>query len=70
MTPEDFQQARQSLGLSAPDLARVLGVSPTRARQTFSDWSRGAKTMDPARARLVRAYLAGYRPPDWPIAGE
>ena len=66
MTPKEFQKARQSLGLSAPDLARVLGISPARATQTFSDWFRGVKPMDAARARLMRAYLDGYRPDDWP----
>lgn len=66
MTPEEFQQARQSLGLPAADLARLLGVNPTRATQTFSDWARGVRSIDKGRARLLRAYLDGYRPDDWP----
>ena len=66
MTPEQFQQARQSLGLPDPDLARMLGVSPRRSAQTFSDWKRGVKDMDEGRARLLQAYLDGYRPQDWP----
>ena len=66
MTPAEFQQARQSLGLPAPDLARLLGISPPRGVQTFSDWVTGKRNIDPARARLLRAYLDGYRPEDWP----
>ena len=62
----DLDQARAALGLSAVDLVRMLGVSPDRARQTLSDWRTGRRQMDEARARLLAAYLSGYRPPDWP----
>jgi DNA-binding transcriptional regulator YiaG len=66
MTSAEFAQARQTLGLRNADLARVLDLSPARASQTFSDWLRGVQAIDPARARLIRAYLDGYRPADWP----
>lgn len=66
MTPAEFQEARHTLGLPAADLARLLGISPTRATQTFSDWVRGVRQIDPARVLLLRAYLDGYRPADWP----
>jgi DNA-binding transcriptional regulator YiaG len=70
MTPAEFQQARQLLGLSNAQLARMLGLSPARATQTFSDWANDVRTMDESRARLLRAYLDGYRPADWPTSGE
>lgn len=66
MTPEEFRTARDALALPSADLARLLGVSPARATQTFSDWGRGVTAIDPARVRLLRAYLDGYRPADWP----
>lgn len=66
MTRDEFQQARKSLGLSDEDLARMIGIAPARAVQTFSDWRCGVRNMDAARARLIRAYLDGYRPEDWP----
>ncbi|WP_284262494.1 helix-turn-helix domain-containing protein [Roseicyclus amphidinii] len=66
MNSAEFQQARQTLGLPAADLARMLGVSSERAVQTFSDWANGRRQIDQGRARLLRAYLDGYRPPDWP----
>lgn len=68
MTPAEFQAARQSLGLPDRDLARLIEVSEARATQTFSDWSRGVTGIDRAKARLLRAYLGGYRPPDWPAS--
>lgn len=67
MTPDQIRQARQTLGLSPSDLGRMLGVSPTRAIQTLSDWQNGRRIMDEGRARLLRAYLDGYRPSDWPV---
>lgn len=66
MTPDEFREAQQSLGLSDQDLARMIGISPTRARITFSEWRNGARQMDEARARLIAAYISGYRPDDWP----
>lgn len=66
MTPAKFQEARRKLGLPASDLGRMLGISPQRAVQTFSDWATGRRDMDEARARLMSAYLSGYRPDDWP----
>lgn len=72
MTPEQFQQARQKLGLEAPDLARMLAISESRATQTFSDWKCGRSQMDEARARLLTLYLRladeapHLLPEDWP----
>lgn len=68
MTPEAIREARHTLGLSAPDLAAMLGISGTRARQTVSEWEHGKRRMDDGRARLLTAYLEGYRPADWPHA--
>jgi DNA-binding transcriptional regulator YiaG len=66
MTPSEFAQARQTLGLRNADLARMLGLSPTRAAVTFSEWEAGRKRLSPSHALLLRAYLDGYRPPGWP----
>lgn len=68
MTPDEFAQARQKLGLRNADLARMLGVAESRATKTFYDWRHGFYPLDAAKARLLRAYLDGYRPPDWPAA--
>lgn len=70
MTPAEFARARQELGLRNADLARMLGLSEARAATTFWQWAAGRRRIDPAHALLMRAYLNGYRPPDWPAAGR
>jgi len=63
MTPEAFKQARQSLGLSQSEAARVLGYGD-KAR--VSEIESGKRNPGDAVVRLLRAYLAGYRSDDWP----
>ena len=62
MTPAEFQTARRALGLTQAQLAQVMGFSSvsTIRRQEVGE------TDNPAAARLMAAYLSGYRPDDWP----
>lgn len=67
MTPTEIKQARQSLGLSVADLARLLDTDPQTVRrmeqsETASTFRRPA----PRMVRLIDAYVSGYRPDDWP----
>lgn len=63
MTAAEFREARQSLGLDQSQAARVLGYgAPSR----ISDVERGVRGVSEAVVRLLRAYLDGYRPDDWP----
>lgn len=62
MTPTELQQARQSLGLSQAQLGAAMGVRG----QTVSEWEREVRTPSDTAQRLLRAYIDGYRPPDWP----
>lgn len=67
MTPTEIKQARQSLGLSVADLARLLDTDPQTVRrmeqsETASTFRRPA----PRMVRLITAYVSGYRPDDWP----
>ena len=63
MTPEEIHAARKQLGLSQPQLARLLGYgAPPRVAEIES----GKRAPGEAVARLLRAYLDGYRPADWP----
>ena len=63
MTPAAFKQARQSLGLTAMQAAPMFGLGDKsriyniESLQEVPGW----------HARLMAAYLDGYRPPDWPI---
>lgn len=66
-TPAEIKEARQSLGLTQAQLAPLLGYGPAKAR--ISELERGARPVTAAAARLLAAYLAGYRPPDWPKGG-
>lgn len=67
MDHEEIQRARVALGLSVEDMARMLGHAAVHQRRLESspavDMHRVAR---PTTVRLLRAYLDGYRPDDWP----
>lgn len=66
MTPAEFKQARQSLGLTAAQAAPLFGLGDLARIYNIET---GASV--PAwHARLMRAYLDGYRPDDWPNQAE
>lgn len=67
MTPAEFKQARRELGLTQSQLARLLDSDESAIRKTESrpDASQH-RAPAPRMVRLMRAYLAGYRPDDWP----
>lgn len=62
MTPAEIRAARKSLGLTQEQLAALMGVRVA----TVSDWERDVYSADGPAARLLAAYLSGYRPADWP----
>lgn len=66
MTPAQLQQARRKLGLSASELAPLLGYEGQQGRQMIYHLEHGTRPIRPAQRRLIEAYLAGYRPHDWP----
>ena len=66
MTPAELGEARRKLGLTLEQMATLLGYSGTQRRQMMHKLETGLRELRPAQARLVSAYLAGYRPPDWP----
>lgn len=67
MTGAQFKAAREELGLTQTELLPLLGYQrDPRYRKHISEMERGVKTIQPTHARLMKAYLSGYRPPDWP----
>ena len=64
MTPEQFKQARQSLGLTQAQAAPMLGYG---SANRISEIENGQRNAGAAVVQLLRAYLAGYRPDDWPL---
>ena len=65
LTGEDVTSAREALGFTQEELAAVMGYG-NKAR--VSELERGMHKLSPAAERLLRAYLNGYRPEDWPTA--
>jgi transcriptional regulator with XRE-family HTH domain len=63
MTPADFRAARLSLGLTQAQLAAVMGYS---GQSRIAEIETGARNPSHAAQRLMDAYVAGYRPDDWP----
>lgn len=67
MTPTDFREARHKLGLSVKDMAALLDTDPLSIRRIEMGEDRSSSRRPaPRMARLVRAYLDGWRPEDWP----
>ena len=67
MNPQQIKEARQSLRLTQSQLAAMLDTDPRAVRAMESDPSTSKhRTPAPRMVRLLRAYLEGYRPDDWP----
>lgn len=66
MTPAELREARRKLGLTLEQMATMLGYQGSQRRQMMWDLESGRKPLREPQRRLVEAYLAGYRPPDWP----
>jgi len=71
-TSEELRQAQQDLGLSDSQLAAMLGCDEQHVRRMkVRDQNAGSwRPVKPWHARLLRAYLDGYRPADWPAADQ
>lgn len=68
MSPIEIKQARQKLGLSTAQLATLLDTDPqTIRRMEQSETANTFRRPAPRMVRLLRAYLSGYRPPDWQV---
>jgi transcriptional regulator with XRE-family HTH domain len=63
MTPEAFKEARLTLRLNQSQAAVLLGYGNA---VRISEIEAGRRNPSASVVRLLRAYLAGYRPDDWP----
>lgn len=67
MTPTELKEARQSLGLSVAQLARMLETdAQTVRRMEMPPHMSTHRLPAPRMQRLIEAYIYGYRPDDWP----
>ncbi len=58
MTPTEFKQARQSLGLTQAEMADWLGYG---SNMRISEIERGLREPGAAVVLLLEAYLSGWR---------
>ncbi len=66
MTGAQLRAARHRLGLTAEEMAIMLGYQGHNLRQVQYGLEAGHRTVREPQRRLTEAYLAGYRPADWP----
>lgn len=67
MTSADFKEAREILGLTQAQLGRLLDTDGQSIRRIEMPESASThRRPAPRMVRLIQAYLAGYRPNDWP----
>jgi len=67
MTPTELKSARHQLGLTQAELARLLDTDARTMRSMeASPEASTFRKPAPRMMRLIRAYLDGYRPQDWP----
>jgi DNA-binding transcriptional regulator YiaG len=64
MTPQQFKEARLSLGLSARQLSIILNTNERTIRRWETD--DGTRPVNPIAIRVMQWMLNGYRPPEWP----
>ena len=67
MTPDQFTRARKRLGLTLKQTALLLGYEGDQAKSQVHHLETGRREIRPAQRRLIEAYLAGYKPDDWPV---
>jgi transcriptional regulator with XRE-family HTH domain len=60
MTPAEFKAARLSLGLSVPEMAQAVGITPQAVRRLEGPGAHRAVTR--TMQLLVHALLDGWRP--------
>ncbi len=65
MTPTEIKQARLDLGLTVAQFGKLLDINDERTMRRHMA-PEANKPPSPRMVRLIRAYMAGYRPDDWP----
>ncbi len=66
MQPDEIREARHTLGLSLTQLGEMLGYQGAHVRVQMDDLETGRRPLRGCQERLLKAYMEGYRPRDWP----
>ena len=64
MTPAEFREARQTLGLNQSQMAAMLGYN---ASSRISEVEAGRRPLPVEKLWLMQAYLGGWRHEEWPL---
>lgn len=67
MTSTEIKESRLRLGLTLEQLGTLLGYSGAHVRGQMHKIENGDAVLMPCQARLLQAYVDGYRPSDWPV---
>lgn len=68
MNNKQFKEARQSLGLTLSETAKILDVdSRTIRKWEASDNCSTARHPNPIASRVMQWMLDGFRPPEFPL---
>lgn len=68
MQPDQIRAARLALNLTQSQLGAMLDTDGQTIRRMELDPSASTSRKPAVRmVRLIRAYLDGYRPADWPV---
>ena len=59
MTPQEFKERRQELGLSVSQLAHVLGVDPRTVRRWEAN---NQRPPHPTACRILEWMMRGFKP--------
>lgn len=72
MTPAEIKAACTELGLTQGELAKMLDMQDARTLRTMLAAPTAGSQRPPAArvVRLIKAYLSGYRPDDWPAPSK
>lgn len=66
MAGEEMQAMREQLGLTQSQLGILLGLTGADPKRSVGRYERGESRIPGPIIQLMRAYISGYRPPDWP----
>lgn len=67
MNHMELKGARHALGLTQREMAAMLDSDPLSIRRMeMAPDKKSHRDLPPRAARLIQAYLDGWRPADWP----
>lgn len=68
MTPTQFKEARNTLGLSQSQLGKILNTDPRTIRKWESEGD--PRPVNPIAARVMEWLLDGFRPNEYPVSHD